>query len=222
MQCKLYQLSGEDNKRDLMYDVPYRPSAKFSGQTIKPTILLIHFTASTFESAEREFDGKGSDGARSIHFLIGRDGVVVQKVPLDRAAWHAGAESRIPLELRPKGVKYPPDQSVNFQSIGIELANEGPLTLMGNGKFKTWYGKTVPPAEVAGVDAKSPGAYGVGHWHAYTQEQLETTMGVARCLVGGLGLREILGHSDVLNGKRDPGPLFPMRAFRSRLFGRDG
>lgn len=196
--------------------VDYIAAGSF-GPVISPSILLIHFTASTFASAAREFDRPESK--KSIHFLIGRDGKVVQKVPLDRAAWHAGADSRVPAHLRPKGVKYPANQSVNFQSIGIEFANEGPLVRDEGGVYRTWYGKAVPESEVVSVTE-----FGsvVSYWHRYEEVQLIEGLELSKVLVDGLGLREILGHSDVLDGKRDPGPLFPMRAFRSRLFGRDG
>lgn len=215
MMCKTYKLS--EQKR-FVEGVPYKEAGSF-GPAIVPSILLMHFTASTFESAEREFNNPSSK--KSIHFLISRGGDVVQKVPLDRAAWHAGAESRVQPYQRPKGVKFPANQSVNFQSIGIEFSNEGPLTLGGDGKLRTWYGKEIDMSEAVSVPVNGLGDR-VQYWHRYTEEQLETGLELSKAVVWGLGLKEILGHSDVLETKRDPGPLFPMRGFRSRLFGRDG
>lgn len=47
----------------------------------------------------------------SAHFLVGKDGRVVQLVPIERRAWHAGVSR---LDGRP---------DVNSRSVGIEILN---------------------------------------------------------------------------------------------------
>jgi N-acetyl-anhydromuramyl-L-alanine amidase AmpD len=49
----------------------------------------------------------------SAHFVVGRDGAVVQMVSADRRAWHAGRSAH-------RGVR-----NVNDFSIGIEMVNRG-------------------------------------------------------------------------------------------------
>ena len=63
----------------------------------------------------------------SYHLAVGRDGDVLQLVPLDRAAWHAG-DGRLD-GARP-----------NPRSVGVALCNRGPwpqapdeLAFMGAG-----------------------------------------------------------------------------------------
>ena len=78
----------------------------------RPTMVVLHYTTNndtetalrTLTHPEREV---------SAHYLVGRDGRIVQLVDEARRAWHAGASY------------WQGNQDVNSASIGIELDNNG-------------------------------------------------------------------------------------------------
>ena len=78
----------------------------------RPTMVVLHYTTNddaatairTLTNPEREV---------SAHYLVGRDGRIVQLVDETRRAWHAGASF------------WAGNRDVNSASIGIELDNNG-------------------------------------------------------------------------------------------------
>ncbi|MEJ6392222.1 N-acetylmuramoyl-L-alanine amidase [Gymnodinialimonas sp. 2305UL16-5] len=79
---------------------------------LTPTLVVLHYTAmSDCAAAARVL----CDPAREVsaHYLIGRDGAVLDLVDEDQRAWHAG-----------KGTWHG-QGDVNSRSIGIELDNDG-------------------------------------------------------------------------------------------------
>lgn len=79
-----------------------------------PSLVVLHHTAMT--SAEAALARLRDAAAEvSAHYLIAEDGRIWRLVPESERAWHAGAGS-----WRGEG-------DVNSRSIGIELANPGPL-----------------------------------------------------------------------------------------------
>ena len=88
----------------------WQPSPNFSER--RPNIVVVHHTgSSTVESALRTL----LDPARrvSAHYLIDRDGRLLQLVDERHRAWHAGAS------------RWGSITDVNSSSIGIELVNNG-------------------------------------------------------------------------------------------------
>lgn len=84
------------------------PSPNFSARKEKITAVVIHYTASlNIQGTLSWFLNKSSQV--SAHYVIGRDGRVVQMVKDEDVAWHAGKSS---LEGK---------SGVNAFSIGIEL-----------------------------------------------------------------------------------------------------
>jgi N-acetylmuramoyl-L-alanine amidase len=79
---------------------------------LTPTLIVIHFTAMQNAQAalERLCD---QDAEVSAHYLITGQGAVIQMVPEDQRAWHAGAGS------------WGGQDDINSRSIGIELDNRG-------------------------------------------------------------------------------------------------
>jgi N-acetylmuramoyl-L-alanine amidase len=90
-----------------------------------PDTIVVHFTAgaSLDSSVTSLCDPKSK---ASAHVVVGRDGKVVQLVPFDTIAWHAGASS---LGNR---------TGLNKFSVGIEIDNAGRLTQTASGDFLTW------------------------------------------------------------------------------------
>ena len=81
---------------------------------LKPKLVVLHHTAMT--SAEAALARLCDPAAEvSSHYLIAEDGLVWRLVPEEARAWHAGAGSWDGVE------------DINSRSIGIELANAGPL-----------------------------------------------------------------------------------------------
>jgi N-acetylmuramoyl-L-alanine amidase len=80
----------------------------------RPSLIVLHYTGmdSTDAASARLCDPASEVSA---HYLIGEDGSIARLVPEERRAWHAGAGSWSGLD------------DVNSHSIGIELANPGPL-----------------------------------------------------------------------------------------------
>ncbi len=76
------------------------------------TVVLHHTSTTALMPVIRHFSDPRNEV--SAHFTIGRDGSVVQHVPAEMAAWHAGPS--LDLEGR---------RRVNQFSIGIELVNTG-------------------------------------------------------------------------------------------------
>lgn len=75
-------------------------------------ILLLHYTGMpTAEAALERLTSR--DGKVSCHYLVHEDGRIVQMVPEDRRAWHAGLGA------------WEGETDINGRSIGIEIVNPG-------------------------------------------------------------------------------------------------
>jgi N-acetylmuramoyl-L-alanine amidase len=167
------------------------------GAALSPDSVVIHYTAQTStDGAVRSL----SDPKRKVsaHFVIGRDGLIIQMVPLNRQAWHAGRSS------------YHGRVGYNKYSIGIELVNAGPLVCDNDNNYRTWYKSKIPNDQVE---------FGRGyHWHSYTKEQIDACWDLCDLLLDTYGIKEILGHEEISPGRKtDPGPAFPLDKFRDRL-----
>ena len=88
----------------------WHASPNFNARRI--AFVVFHYTAS--RSAEQALRTLASPEAGvSAHYLVGRDGTIVQLVDERARAWHAGAS------------RWGPVHDVNSASIGIELDNDG-------------------------------------------------------------------------------------------------
>lgn len=169
-----------------------------------PDTIVLHFSSSN--SLEADVKHMASSTARqSAHLLVGRDGRVVQMVPFDTVAWHAGRSS------------YGDRVGLNRYSIGIQMNNAGQLTEK-DGEFKSWFGRSYPPDEV--LKATLPGADSPSYWHNYTAEQVEVVTVLATLLREQYGINTILGHNEISPGRKvDPGPAFPVDDLRLAVLG---
>jgi N-acetylmuramoyl-L-alanine amidase len=172
---------------------------------VNPKYIIIHFTTGTrLESTIAHFRNELSGVC--THLLVGRDGRIIQFLPFDKIAYHAGYSW------------WERDSSLNRLSIGIELDNAGFLKKSG----ETWKRKnTVISDDMVKVathwrETKERG------WEIFTEAQLRVTLDIVRALKERYpSIVEILGHDEVnLRERLDPGPLFPMEDFREQLFER--
>ena len=92
-------------------EVEYRPSPNHGG-IITPTYIIEHFTAAdTAESAISWMDSPVSKVSAHLH--IDRNGKIVQLVPFNIQAWHAGVST------------FRDVVGLNSHAIGIEIQNTG-------------------------------------------------------------------------------------------------
>lgn len=92
----------------------WRPSPNFGDRKdgAVPELIVLHYTAmESCDAACRTLCNP--DNEVSAHYLISKDGHVVQMVEEDKRAWHAGAGT-----WQGRG-------DVNSRSIGIEMSNTG-------------------------------------------------------------------------------------------------
>lgn len=173
---------------------PYHSSRR--GHPI--TSIIYHFTAGpSLEGTVRWFQNNPKQV--SAHYVIGKDGRIVQMVPLDRAAHHAGPSS-LP------GCR----GGVNRCSIGIEIVNWGRLTKRGD-KFYTYSGRLYagpPPVLARGQ-----------FWEPFTEAQYGALLRLTKYLLSLYpGITHITGHEDIAPGrKNDPGGAFAWQWIKSGL-----
>jgi N-acetylmuramoyl-L-alanine amidase/AmpD protein len=104
------QASGPSGPLPLAY--PFSASPHLDDRPPGMTIDAVVLHATTFGSLEESVAFfLAPTAVVSTHFVVGRDGTVVQLVPVEKRAWHAG-KSRL------QGVEH-----VNDFSVGIELVN---------------------------------------------------------------------------------------------------
>ena len=153
-----------------------------------PEMIILHYTAGMDAMSSAKFLVK-PDVKASAHVVIGRDGQVIQLVPFNIEAWHAGRSW------------YAGREELNHYSIGIELDNLGQLRMEG-GKFVAECGREVPFKEVYTDDSGRELTY----WHKYTRVQMDVLREVCRLLKKRYPIKYVVGHSDVTARKVDPGP----------------
>jgi N-acetylmuramoyl-L-alanine amidase len=182
---------------------------------IKPVECVVyHYTASPrgadkYGASEKRIRSwlSGARGVSSTHFVVLRNGVIIQGAPLQARTWHAGqAYWADPAtgELR----KY-----VNNFSIGVDLENVGHLSRKGFGWVDT-YGRQ--------YDDGSGGPFVTSErraWEPYTVPQMAAACELTARLVEAFPhlvnehyadtkLR-LVGHEHVAPTRKvDPGPAF--------------
>jgi N-acetylmuramoyl-L-alanine amidase len=88
------------------------PSPNHDARTGAPDIILLHYTG--MRSGEAALERLCSAESKvSAHYVVFEDGRVVQCVPEERRAWHAGVSH------------WAGEDDINSRSIGIEIVNPG-------------------------------------------------------------------------------------------------
>ena len=214
------------------------PQFKYDPVSHPREYIVIHHTVSgSWMSAYNTFNNPKEKG--SAHVIVDRDGTIIQCVPFDTFAWHAGDSQWANRGLR-NGAS-----SLNSYSIGIELVNWGPdFVKEGEGWKNTKHKTVLLPAEDA-VLATSKHDYpkeGCG-WQIFPQTQIDAAIEIAQALMQAYPtILDIVGHEDIkkawnaagtqvfynndprgdpMTDRQDPGPAFPMAAFRASLLGLD-
>ncbi|MFA5937539.1 MAG: N-acetylmuramoyl-L-alanine amidase [Candidatus Paceibacterota bacterium] len=176
------------------------------GGTISPEAIVLHYTGGGSAKGSIDWLSKKDEVFVSAHLVIDRNGSICQLVPFDREAWHAGVSA------------WQGRKSLNKWSIGIEMANFGPLVSAASGYAKTSTGNLLMPREVYSGPHSNSKCQSL-LWEAYPHVQVLSCLEVCRALIEEYGIQIVVGHSDVAPDRKiDPGPAFPMEAFKKCLF----
>lgn len=143
----------------------------------------------------------------SCHLAIDSTGRVIQQVPFDRVAWHAGASS------------YKGRSNVNAFSLGIEIGNPGPLLKQPDGTFKTTWGAAWKGGVVEGWHKNDAAHAGWRYWAEYSQAEIDLCGHICTLWRREYGIVDVVGHDEIAPGRKsDPGPAFPIDWLRATIF----
>jgi N-acetyl-anhydromuramyl-L-alanine amidase AmpD len=202
------------------YVLTRKPADGWAGKAlIVPFLLLAHYAVSesldvTVAAQDHrdffahlstdEFDG----GARGPVLKI------VQTLPFNRRGSHAG-----PSRWTDKSGHV--WDGVNACSVGVEIANWGPLKRHPDGSFTVRDTKIQWPSDQVVTAEHSLKTCSFQHWCAFSDAETDFMVQLGLLLRKHYPLEDILGHSDVatpVGRKIDPGPAFPLQATRDAIF----
>ncbi|MEM9685410.1 MAG: N-acetylmuramoyl-L-alanine amidase [Bacteroidota bacterium] len=185
-------------------DISYETTPNHSGafQSGLPDTIIVHYTAgSSLESSVNWL--KNPKAKVSAHLVVGKSGAVVQLVPFNTIAWHAGNS------------EWNGRTGLNSYSIGIEMDNAGLLEKQADGYY-TYFGKRIPEDQVMLATHKHSSEE--APWEVYTEAQLAVVSDICIALKEDYNIVELLGHDDIApERKLDPGPAFPLQQLRGKV-----
>lgn len=175
------------------------------GARIEPALIVLHDTAGRLAPGSSVEWFQDPKAKASAHFVVERDGTIVQMVECDRMAWHAGKS------------EWQGRANVNGFAIGIEIVSPGKLLARGD-QGVAWFGECFDGC--VAVDSAAHG--GPGLWLPYTPEQIAAVSGLVRALaIRYPTITDVVGHYEVSPGRKvDPGPHYPMEPLRRMLSAR--
>lgn len=146
----------------------------------------------------------------STHFVILRDGKILQAAGLDERTWHCGGSVWHGVDGREV------HDHPNLESIGFDLESVGPVYPApdGHGFVDSYHGRYL---------GAEPIKAGAGLFEPYTPAQLVALKDLVAHLAQELPVlrdpRRWVGHSQIMATKSDPGPLFPWEMVRTVVAG---
>ena len=164
-----------------------------------PELIILHYTLGGNAMSSAHYLAR-KDTDESAHLVIGRDGGIIQLLPFDTVAWHAGQG------------EYEGRRNLNQNTIGITLDNAGELHRR-NGRFYSWFNKEYMPDEVY-TDCVNGRAH---YWQRYTETQVKMAYDLCCFLSFCYPIHDVLGYSEVCKRKSDPGAAFPLEEFKKQL-----
>lgn len=188
-------------------------AARWIGEVIKPEIVVLHDTASRLTRGSATAYLRDNDAKVSVHFVIERDGSIMQQVPTNRRANHAGQSS------------FQGRAACNEFSIGIEIVNPGKMDLVRHAPLtgRAWFKEVYADGDTYDLAVMSTPEHGAGVWMDYTPAQIDAVTALLMCLFRDIGtLRDITTHWRISPGRKiDTNPLFPLESIRAKVLGRD-
>ena len=209
MKVENHLLFDDDGNPYQYEDIPSFDKKK----EITPSYVILHYTAGMpIEGTINTFRA----GSVSSHLVVDRDGSIIQCVPFNRRAWHAGPS------------QWADRTDLNSHSIGIEINNFGLVRRDDDNRWERG-GIILPDDDV--IEATHKFLYKPFGWQIYPEIQLTTVLEILRTLIAAYPtILDIAGHDDIFNSgvegpgglpeveKLDPGPAFPMDSFRFQAF----
>jgi len=188
-------------ERRTSQSIGWLPSPHFGERSGMVDTVVIHYTVTGTMEETVDLLKTGAASA-SAHYVIGKDGQIIQMVDLGKKAWHAGTSE---FQGRP---------DVNDFSIGIELVNWGLLKEM-DGVLFVW-----PEGYQTVYQGRSPIYAGAEWWDPFPEMQyraLGELIGQLRVYYPLITPDRIVGHGDVAlprGRKIDPGLAFDWERVR--------
>ncbi len=180
------------------------------GGDLIPDSIIVHFTAGgSLDSSIKWMNREGSKV--SCHLAVGQKGEIIQMVPFNKIAWHAGKSSHHGID------------GLNKCSIGIEIDNAGMLDESVDGEsFYSWFEKKYEAKDVFCAGHRNS-SNRLAYWHKFTKEQIEDIQDICELLINTYPtIKYILGHDEISPGRKiDPGPAFPIEKIRDRILNSD-
>lgn len=184
--------------------VSYHPDLDTSGPLIRPQIAVIHYAVTTSAAATEQVL-KAREYVSAHVTLDSKQ--VIQMVPFDRIAFHAGVSS------------YRGKPKVNTFSLGIEVSNPGPLVKRQDGSFATTYGAKWDGPVFEGWHKHDEAHKGYRYWAEYSEAEVDMCCQIVDLWRHHYGITDVVGHDDVSPGRKsDPGPAFPIDYVRKAIF----
>ena len=86
-------------------------------------------------------------------------------------------------------------------------------------RWCAWFGDVYEASDV--IEAVHKHETEPSGWHLFSPKQIASALELATLLSNQYSLLDVVGHDDIARGRKsDPGPVFPMNSFRSRVLGR--
>ncbi|WP_349295255.1 N-acetylmuramoyl-L-alanine amidase (plasmid) [Thioclava sp. 'Guangxiensis'] len=185
-------------------------TAKWIGETITPTIVVLHDTASPLTKSNSANYLANNEAKVSVHFVVERDGTITQQVPTNKRANHAGKST------------FNGRSGCNAFSIGIEIVNPGRMTAVDDSTAKGWWGAKFNRASY-GIEEITTPQHGHGLWMGYAPDQISAVLDLLEALFRDVpSLTDITTHWYISPGRKvDVNPLFPLDELRAKVLGRD-
>ena len=215
----IYELNEHTFVSDLdenEFQVEVKPSCNFSRRLNDTDIhgVVIHYTNGSSRSAyswwQNQYPGT------SAHYIINRDGSVIQSVPEIYSAFHIGCYwsdelcGNCPDKLcGNKGYFFDPEET----TIAIELENAGPVFPKDDWYTDIFHNPIPKDSEIYIYDGIDPLYHASRYYEAFSKIQLMVLEELIADLEQRYGELIILGHSDIQQASVDPGPAFPETKF---------
>jgi len=176
-----------------------------------PEAIVLHFTGSMNDYHSSVSYFRKPDLGISAHYIIDRDGTVVQLVPEAYVAYHVSCFGNADLFCLPDApLAYDEYGYTSFpetRSIGIELANAGPLVFLKNTPLTLTDKLGIPfEGEPFVYSDYSPfSQYRYEYWEPYAPEQLASLEILIEDIFERWEIDLLLGHNEI-QPNIDPGP----------------
>jgi N-acetyl-anhydromuramyl-L-alanine amidase AmpD len=134
------------------------PPSQYFRQAFRKTNIVLHHTVSS--TARSALTWWKSQPARiGTAYVVDKDGTIYEAFSPEHWAHHLG-------------IKGPTNIPLNRRSIGIEIVNEGPLTIK-SGNLRWNFSDDKPGTPYAGAYVRTPVWRGFDLWATYTDAQYE-------------------------------------------------